>query len=64
MQKITRDNLIEIAEKLLADGTVTRVLGWKKGEFSYDQTPAIFTSAQEMKDSFVFDDFSGANFSP
>ena len=63
MQKITRDNLIEIAEKLLADGTVTRVLGWKKGEFSYDQTPAIFTSAQEMKDSFVFDDFSGANFS-
>ncbi|MBE5736870.1 MAG: 4Fe-4S ferredoxin [Clostridiales bacterium] len=63
MQKITRDNLIEIAEKLLADGTVTRVLGWKKGEFSYDQTPAIFTSVQEMKDSFVFDDFSGANFS-
>ena len=63
MQKITRDNLIEIAEKLLADGTVTRVLGWKKGEFSYDQTPAIFTSAQDMKDNFVFDDFSGANFS-
>ena len=63
MQKITRDNLIEIAEKLLADGTVTRVLGWKKGEFSYDQTPAIFTSAQDMKDNFVFDDLSGANFS-
>ena len=63
MQKITRDNLIEIAEKLLADGTVTRVLGWKKGEFSYDVTPAIFTSVEDMNANFVFDDFSGANFS-
>jgi ferredoxin len=63
MQKITRDVLIKKAEKLLADGVVTRVLGWKKGEFSYDLTPAIFTSADDMKKDFVFDDFSGANFS-
>ena len=63
MQKITCDALIEKAQKLLADGTVNRVLGWKKGEFSYDVTPAIFTSAEDMKKDFVFDDFSGANFS-
>ena len=63
MQKITRDILIEKAEKLLSDGTVNRVLGWKKGEFSYDVTPAIFNSIEEMKKDFVFDDFSGANFS-
>ena len=63
MQKITREILIEKAEKLLADGVVDRVLGWKKGEFSYDVTPAIFTSAEQMKKDFVFDDFCGANFS-
>ena len=63
MQKITRSVLIEKAEKLLNDGVVSRVLGWKKGDFSYDITPAIFTSAEEMKKDFVFDDFCGANFS-
>ena len=63
MQKITRDVLIERAEKLLSDGTVNRVLGWKKGEFSYDVTPAIFNTVEELKSDFVFGDFSGANFS-
>ena len=63
MQKITRETLIEKAESLLSSGVVTRVLGWKAGEFSYDVTPAIFTSAEQMKKEFVFDDFCGANFS-
>ena len=63
MQKITRSVLIEKAEKLLNDGVVSRVLGWKKGDFSYDITPAIFSSADQMKKEFVFDDFCGANFS-
>ena len=63
MQKITRDTLIEKASALLSNGTVNRVLGWKKGEFSYDITPAIFTSVEDMKENFVFDDFAGANFS-
>ena len=63
MQKITRSVLIEKAEKLLNDGVVSRVLGWKKGDFSYDITPAIFQSADQMKKDFVFDDFCGANFS-
>ena len=63
MQKITRDALIQKANELLTNGTVTRVLGWKKGEFSYDVTPAIFTSVEDMNANFVFDDFAGANFS-
>ena len=63
MQQITRSVLIEKAEKLLNDGVVSRVLGWKKGDFSYDITPAIFQSADQMKKDFVFDDFCGANFS-
>ncbi len=63
MQKITREALIEKAGELLANGTVVKVLGLKKGEFSYDQTPAVFTDVESMKKEFVFDDFSGANFS-
>ncbi len=63
MQKITRSVLIEKAEKLLNDGIVSRVLGWKNGDFSYDITPAIFTSADQMKKDFVYGDFCGANFS-
>ena len=63
MQKITRRNLIDKAAELLADGSVSRVFGWKKGEFDYDVTPAVFSSVQELEDGFVFNDFCGANFS-
>ena len=63
MQTITRDQLIEKAVSLLADGTVSCVLGWKKGEFDYDVTPVLFKSADELKANFVWNDFCGANFS-
>ena len=63
MQKVTREMLIAKAEALLAEGKVDRVLGWKKGEFSYDVTPAVFKDVESMKKEFTFDDFSGANFS-
>ena len=62
MQKITRDVLIEKAVKLLEDGTVNRVLGYKKGDLSYDITPALFTSKEQLEKEFVFNDFCGANF--
>ena len=63
MQKVTKDQLIDRAAALLADGTVSAVLGWKKGEFDYDITPAVFTTEQELRDGFVWNDFCGANFS-
>ena len=63
MQEITRDILVERASALLADGTCDRVLGWKKGEFAYDVTPAVFNSADELRAEFVWNDFCGANFS-
>ena len=63
MQKITREQLIEKASALLADGTVKQVLGWAKGEFDYDITPAVFESAEELNANFVWSDFCGANFS-
>ena len=46
MQEIKREDLIAKAAQLLADGTVDRVIGWKKGEFDYDVTPAVFTSKE------------------
>jgi len=63
MQKVTREMLIEKAQELLSNGTVNRVLGWKKGDFSYDVTPAVFNSVEEMQKDFTFGDFAGANFS-
>ncbi len=58
-----QSQLIERAKALLQDGTVTRVLGWKKGEFGYDETPAIFEDVKELENSFVYDDFSSPNLS-
>lgn len=63
MQKITREQLINKASELLSNNTVTCVLGWKKGEFDYDVTPALFNTAEELNNGFVFNDFCGANFS-
>ncbi len=63
MQEIKRDILISRAKALLADGTVNRVLGWHKGEFDYDITPAVFYSGEELEKDFVWNGFCGANFS-
>jgi Na+-translocating ferredoxin:NAD+ oxidoreductase RnfC subunit len=58
-----QEAMISKAKALLADGTVTRVIGWKRGEFVYDVTPAVFESAQELDEGFVYDDFTAANVS-
>lgn len=58
---ITRDILLEKAKEHLSKGA-DRVLGWSEGEFSYDQSPRVFDSAESL-DSFVYDDFCGANLS-
>ncbi|MBE6937355.1 MAG: 4Fe-4S ferredoxin [Ruminococcaceae bacterium] len=63
MQKITRDALVNKALALLDNGTVDRVLGWKKGELAYDVTPAVFTDGKSIGEGFVWNDFCGANFS-
>ena len=59
MQKVMKEKAIQ----LLADGTVKKVIGWEKGEFAYDITPAVFTSAEEIEKNFVYDDFCAANVS-
>ena len=56
-------SVIETAASLLETGVCTRVLGWKTGEFFYDITPAVFTSAEEARKDMVFTPFCGANLS-
>ncbi|MCR5601808.1 MAG: 4Fe-4S dicluster domain-containing protein [Ruminococcus sp.] len=58
-----QEAMINRAKQLLADGSVDRVIGWKRGEFVYDITPAVFTSAEELDADFVYDDFTAANVS-
>lgn len=58
-----QEAMINKAKQLLADGTVDRVIGWKRGEFVYDVTPAIFEDAQELEADFIYDDFTAANLS-
>ena len=63
MQELKSEALVSKAAELLEKGAVDRVLGWKAGEFDYDITPAVFHSAQELENGFVWNDFCGANFS-
>lgn len=58
-----QEAIINKAKQLLADGTVNRVIGWKRGEFTYDITPAVFETAEEIDAGFVYDDFTSANVS-
>ena len=57
-----QEMIIARAKELLADGTVNRVLGWKKGDMCYNPEPAFFASAEELQ-NFVYDGFCGANLS-
>ena len=50
------------AKELLKSGEVARVIGWRKGEFSYDVSPAFFETEEQLKD-FTYDYFCGANLS-
>ena len=54
--------MIERAKELLASQEVARVLGWEKGEFWYDLTPAFFETPESLA-NFVYSGFSGANLS-
>ena len=55
--------MISRAKELLQNSTVNRVLGWKTGEFVYDITPAVFTTAEELDADFVYNEFCGNNLS-
>ena len=54
--------LINRAKELLSSGEVSRVLGWRAGDFDYNPEPAYFNDAQSLK-GFVYNGFCGANLS-
>ena len=54
--------MLDRAKSLLESGEVARVIGWKKGDFCFDPTPASFETVDELKD-FTYDWFCGANLS-
>ena len=58
MQEIMRER----ARKMLSDGSVARVLGWKKGDFEANPEPAFFGTAEELH-NLVYDKFCSANLS-
>ena len=58
-----QEKLIARAKELLAEGKVQKVVGWRKGLFDYDVTPSVFTSAEDLENNFVFNEFCGANLS-
>lgn len=55
--------MIDQAKALLADGTVSRVVAWKRGELSYDVSPALFETPEALDESLLYDDFCGVNLS-
>ena len=54
--------LISRLTELFGEGKIDRVIGWKKGDLSYNPEPAYFNSADELSE-FVYDGFCGANLS-
>ncbi len=50
------------AIELLSNGTCNRVLGYTKGEFIHDVSPAVFYNEEDLK-NFVYNGFCGANLS-
>ena len=45
------------AAELLSGGKVNRVIGWKTGDFVYDVTPAVFETAEEIENDYVYTPF-------
>ncbi len=61
MKAIERE-MKERASELLKNGEVNKILGWKRGEFYFDPSPALFKNEKELE-QFVYTGFCGANLS-
>ncbi|MCK9170934.1 MAG: 4Fe-4S dicluster domain-containing protein [Treponema sp.] len=55
--------LVSRAKELLSSGKVQLVIGWRKGLFDYDVTPSLFTTAEDIENNFVYNEWCGANLS-
>ncbi len=55
--------LITRAKELLNDGTVARVLGWRKGDMDHNPEPSFFQTVEDLEKNFVYNGFCAANLS-
>lgn len=62
MQELGYADFVTRIEELLENGTVQRVLGWKRGDNDFSPEPAYFETAEALQD-FVYNGFCGANLS-
>lgn len=60
--EIMTDKIREIAKEALLSNKVQMVIGWEKGDFSFESTPVFITEA-EKADSLVFDKYCVNNLS-
>lgn len=60
MQRL-EELMLNKAKEILDSGKADRVIGWKKGDFYYDVSPATFT--KDDLNGFVYNSFCGANLS-
>lgn len=58
-----QDELKAKAIEMLSSGAVSRVVGWREGDFDYDVTPAFFERVEDVQAHFVYNDFCGPNLS-
>ncbi len=63
MQRTDRDALVRRAVSLMNDGVCDRVLAWRRGEFSSDVSPGVFTDTESVEKELVRNFFCGANLS-
>lgn len=61
MQRVSA-KVLDRVRQLMADGTVAKVVGWKKGEFFYDCAPSVFETVESL-DDLVYDSFCASNLS-
>ena len=45
-----QEKLVSRAKELLSDGTVVRVLGWRKGDTDFSAEPAFFETAESLSE--------------
>lgn len=61
MQELS-EKILSRVRQLMAEGTVSKVVGWKAGEFFYDCAPNVFETEESLKD-LVYNRFCASNLS-
>ena len=63
MQARIEEKMLARAGELFAAGEVSCAVGWRRGVFGFDASPSLFSSFEEMKADFVYNEHCGGNLS-